>query len=341
MANSAPEWSGPGLEGVERTMRRALEPPDASVAQLYGWLSYHVGYTSIDGRVDDGRRGKGVRPSLCLAACAAVGGSKLSAEQAAAAIELTHEFSLIHDDLQDRDRVRRGRPALWTEIGDAQAIGAGDTLFSIARHVLASIEGIETEVRLDINTQYDRACIRLSEGQFLDLVFEGRDDVGVDEYFGMVERKTGALLGAAAGIGARLGGADAASVDALTDAGEAIGVAFQVRDDVLGLWGSAGLIGKPAGNDLRRGKKSLPIVFALNEPSAGNAIRRFWAAGAPESEADSVLEHIEAAGAKHFAEGEAARYVDLAVAALNRVPLDPGETQILVDLAHAAISRRS
>lgn len=333
------EFSGPLLEGVEGTMRRALEPPDQSVAQLYAWLRYHIGYAGLDGHSEDGRRGKGVRPSLCLTACAAAGGSTDRAATAAAAIELTHEFSLIHDDLQDRDRMRRGRPALWTEIGDAQAIGAGDCLFSIARRVFSSIEGIDDEVRSDIAARYDGACIRLSEGQFLDLVFEGRDDLSVEDYVDMVARKTGALLGAAAGIGARLGGADAKTVDALTAAGEAIGVAFQVRDDMLGLWGSAGLTGKPAGNDLRRGKKSLPIVFALNNASAGDAIRRFWEAGAPEGDTQYVLESIKEAGAKSFAEAEAARYVSRAMTALDSVSLEPIYARRLVALAEDAILR--
>lgn len=339
MPDPLTEWSGTALEGVERAMRRALSPPEPAVAELYGWLSYHIGYSDLEGRPELGRRGKGVRPTLCLLACAAAGGTSERAERAAAAIELTHEFSLIHDDLQDRDRTRRGRPAVWTRIGVAQAIGAGDVLFSIARRELASVEGLSDEARTDVFQRYDAACIRLAEGQYLDLRFEDRVDVRVDEYVGMVARKTGALLSAAAGIGARLGGASAEAAEALADAGLSIGIAFQARDDILGLWGAAGQTGKPAGNDLRRGKKSLPIVFALEQPAVAALLRSFWQDGAPEDRVDDTLEAIERCGALDFAERQAETHADRAISALQRTRLDPEAAASLEALAREAIRR--
>lgn len=320
-------------------MRRSLEPPDPALAELYGWIRYHIGFSTIDGLPADGRRGKGIRSALCLAACAAAGGPEEDAEAAAAAIELTHEFSLIHDDLQDRDRLRRGRPALWTVVGEAHAIGAGDVLYSIARHVLSTMPGVDAEILRDVERRYDLACIRLSEGQYLDLTFEERGQIGVEAYLDMVERKTGALLGAAAGIGAGLGEADAETAESLESAGLAIGVAFQIRDDILGLWGSTGRTGKPAGNDLRRGKKSLPIVHALTDAETGRAIQRYWDAGAPEAETLPMLERLDAMGARGYAEREAERYVEMAMSAIDGLDLRPAGARRIADIAREAIGR--
>ena len=333
-------WHSPSLGGVERLIRSALQPPpESSVTELYDWLNYQVGWSTLDGAPASGRRGKGVRPSLCLVACAAAGGPIERAEPAAAAIELTHEFSLIHDDLQDRDETRRGRPALWTAIGDAQAITAGDALFGIARLLLSGAKGAPADSRLDVVARYDRACIRLAEGQYLDISFEDRHDVTLEEYLEMVACKTGALLGVAAGIGARLGGSDARTADDLESAGEAIGIAFQIRDDILGLWGAGEKTGKPAGNDLRRGKKSLPILFALDEPSTRSAVTAYWDAGAPDGSTLALLDLIDQVGARQYAEDQAEHYANRAIHALEALPLRAAPIRSIIDLASAAVHR--
>jgi geranylgeranyl diphosphate synthase type I len=286
------------------------------------------------------RRAKGVRPRLCLLACEAVGGPVGRAVPAAAAIELTHEFSLIHDDLEDGDRRRRGQPALWTVIGAPQAINAGDALFAIARDLLRRSE-LPCQVVAELQRRYDHATMQLAEGQYLDLAFESRADVDEDAYVAMVQRKTGALLGAAAAMGALAGGAPASTADALAIYGEAVGVAFQIQDDVLGLWGEPRRTGKPAGADLQRRKKSLPIVMALAERALGGALAARYA---PSAEAPSAAEAAALAARLELAyrgrsEGLAQAWALRAMVSLSGLDLAAGARQGLETLARAAVYR--
>ncbi|MFN2251916.1 MAG: polyprenyl synthetase family protein, partial [Anaerolineae bacterium] len=251
----------PRLAPVHEVMRRAVAPAGDQRDGLYHWLGYHLGWSTPDGRPADERRAKGVRPLVCLLASRAVGGDDTAAVPAAAAIELTHEFSLIHDDIEDGDRTRRGRAALWTLTGMPHGINSGDALFGIARSQLA-LSPVAPDVLADLYARYDDACIRLAEGQYLDLSFETADYVTVDDYVDMVSRKTGALLAAAAGLGARAGGASPDVADSLTRYGLALGVAFQIKDDLFDYGEQR--IGKPTGIDIKEQKMTLPLIYALN-----------------------------------------------------------------------------
>jgi geranylgeranyl diphosphate synthase type I len=226
---------------------------------------YHLGWEDEQGNPSDAG-GKGVRAGLCLLACEAAGGDWQKAVPAAAAVELVHSFSLVHDDIQDGDRERHHRPAVWTVWGQAQAINAGDALLALARLALASLDDPELHTRCA--RCVDEATLEMVEGQTLDLEYESRDDVSAEEYLAMSARKTGALFGCALQVGAMVGGAGDEQPDEFGRLGRTLGIAFQVRDDVLGIWGVESKTGKPAGADLRRGKKSLPVVVALNGPRA-------------------------------------------------------------------------
>lgn len=320
-------------------MRAVVTPPDSSLAQVYGWLRYHLGWAERDGSPAEARRAKGIRPLVCLTACTAVGGRIERAQCAAAAIELTHEFSLIHDDLQDGDRLRRGRPALWTWIGVPQAINAGDLLFGLARRQLSAAE-LPAELKADLEARYDAACILLAEGQYLDISFELADSISIEDYIGMVERKTAALLAAAASMGAACGGGTQGACDALDHYGRALGVAFQIQDDILGVWGRSDRTGKPAGRDLIRKKRSLPIVTALADPTLGKVLADLWSPPEPDpAVAAAAAQAMFEAGIPAQSTAVAHLYAAQAEAALSGLDLEPTAKTALLALVRRAVER--
>jgi len=185
------------------------------------------------------------------------------------AIELTHRFTLIHDDIEDGDTERHHRPTLWNLWGIPQAINTGDGMFALSRQVLldALDHGVESGLVVRLAALLDRAVQRLAEGQYLDLSFETRQDVSVALYLEMIQRKTAALMSCAAEMGALLGTHEQEMIKRLRTFGQAIGIAFQVRDDILGVWATTAELGKTAAGDLYRRKKSLPILHALEQAS--------------------------------------------------------------------------
>ena len=329
----------PRLAPVHEVMRRAVAPAGDQRDGLYHWLGYHLGWSTPDGRPADERRAKGVRPLVCMLASRAVGGDDTAAVPAAAAIELTHEFSLIHDDIEDGDRTRRGRAALWTLTGMPHGINSGDALFGIARSQLA-LSPVAPDVLADLYARYDDACIRLAEGQYLDLSFETADYVTVDDYVDMVSRKTGALLAAAAGLGARAGGASPDVADGLARYGLALGVAFQIKDDVLGLWGDPERTGKPVGSDIQRRKKSLPVVAALAAPELGPRLLDLYSGPDPTpDDARRAAEAMERAGVRESAIAIAEDFGATAKAELESRASADGPRAELAELVRRVMQR--
>ncbi len=247
---------------IEGELRCILSEKEVPCRQL---LHYHLGWTDPQGNPTPGFGGKALRPTLCLLACQAVGGQIEQALPAAAALELVHNFSLVHDDIQDGDTQRRHRPTLWYLWGQPQAINAGNVLRTLAGVALERLDaaGVPVAQRLAASAVLDRACLEMIEGQYLDIGYESRLDITTQAYLEMVERKSAALIGCALHLGALLGGGDDATVAAFRSAGRKLGLAFQVQDDVLGIWGREETTGKPSGNDIRRRKKSYPVVLAL------------------------------------------------------------------------------
>jgi len=231
---------------------------------LYRMMRYHLGWEDAQGRPTEAAGGKALRPGLCLWACEALGGERRKCLAAAAALELTHNFSLVHDDIQDGDRERRHRPTVWAVWGQGQAINAGDSLATLARLVLLRLaeEGLEPAAVVRACRILDEACLAMIEGQCLDLEFEDRAEVSLDEYLEMIEKKSGALFGAAIHLGALTAGADEGLGERFGRAGRLLGTAFQVRDDLLGVWGRRDVTGKPEAADIRRRKKTLPLLYA-------------------------------------------------------------------------------
>ncbi len=265
---------------VERTMQALLDryaarfPTLPDTLPVYEVLAYHLGWRDERLQPASGVGGKRFRPALCLAVALAVCGDAARAVGIAAAIELLHNFTLIHDDIQDRSRVRRHRPTIWALWGDAQAINAGDALFVLSQiAALEAARALEPGRGEELVRRFNETALLIVEGQVLDLSFEQRSEVSVNEYLTMIERKTAALIAYSAWAGALVAGAPTEVAARLERFGRALGLGFQIRDDYLGVWGDPAVTGKPRGDDLRQRKKSLPIVLVLERAATDD---RSW-----------------------------------------------------------------
>ena len=261
-------------------------PPDAAAGH-YQIMQYHMGWLDAELRPVAAPAGKRIRPLLCLLACAAAGGDPGAALPAAAGLELLHNFSLIHDDIEDDSPLRRHRPTTWTIFGLPITCNAGDAMFSLAHTAFYRMEalGVPPATVLAALRRFDEMCVALTEGQFLDMSFEGRLSVTPDDYFRMIAGKTGALLAVAPEIGALVAGAAPATVAAYRRYGAALGLAFQLQDDILGIWGDESATGKSAASDILSKKKSLPVLYALAHEAVGAELTALYA-GADFTEPD-------------------------------------------------------
>ena len=237
-----------------------------AVLPLYDMVRYHMGWVDENGRPLNADPGKRLRPLLCLLACDAVGGQIDVALPAAAALELIHNFTLIHDDVMDADHERRHRRTVWSIWGSAHAINAGDLLYSLGIASMSQLvqRGVSASNAVTAIGRLEQVCVQVIEGQYLDLEFESRLDVSPADYIEMIGKKSAALISFPMEIGALVGGADKNIQSNIADAGRAIGLVFQIRDDFLGVWGDRRFTGKPVGGDIMRKKKSLPAVLAFD-----------------------------------------------------------------------------
>lgn len=256
-----------------------------------GFLDYPLGWVDHDLRPLDppAPSGKRLRPALCLLVAEAVGGDYRSALAPAGAIELIHNFSLVHDDIQDQSPLRRGRPTVWDRWGSAQAINVGDSLFSLAQLALLDDESTAPVLRVEAAQALNQACLRLVEGQFLDLDLQDSGAATLEAYQSMVGGKTAALLACSARLGARYGGADAEQAARFASFGRQLGLAFQYQDDWLGVWGDPAETGKSAETDLRTRKQALPALLGLS--ASGPTADRFRAVFMSNTELDPDQAH--------------------------------------------------
>ena len=331
------------LEGARASldpeMRAAVESLPPAMRRI---ALYHFGWTEPDGTPAAGGAGKAIRPALVLTAAAALGGPRAreAALRAAVAVELVHNFTLLHDDVMDRDTTRRHRPTAWTVFGDADAILAGDALQALALRLLAE----------DPHPASSAAAARLADcvvelcaGQHADTALEKRHpgEVSLDEVLAMAEAKTGALLGCACALGALYAGAGDAEVRALDAFGREAGLAFQLIDDVIGIWGDPSRTGKPVGADLAARKKSLPVVAALTSGGpAARELAELYEAPYDEEDLQRTALAVERAGGRDWAQAQAADHMARAVQALARAVPDPEEAGGLLALAEF-VTRRS
>jgi geranylgeranyl diphosphate synthase, type I len=325
---------------TQREMRAMVSEAPQS---LYAWMRYHLGWEDRDGRSVEGRRGKMLRPVALLLAAEALGGDPEQAAPAAASVELIHNFSLLHDDVEDASEFRHGRPTVWTFAGAAQAINTGDGMYTIAR--LGQYRLVEAGVPPDrvlaVMRELDEACIRLVQGQYLDISFEERNDVTLDEYVEMAHGKTAAMFAGPFAAGAILAGADEAIVEAFRAYGRHLGLAFQAIDDILGIWGDEELTGKPVGDDLRTRKMTFPVIHALhsNGPEAARLRAAYAVRPAPHEDTASLARLVEATGAREATVTTAQREEQAALDALRSAGMPDDVIDLCAAYARSAVGR--
>ncbi|MDP9868002.1 MULTISPECIES: polyprenyl synthetase family protein [Streptosporangium] len=316
-------------ELVRPALRQAVATLPEPVRQV---ADYHLGLSGGSAVA----AGKALRSALVLAGCRAVGGDVRRAVPGAVAVELVHEFSLLHDDVIDEDRVRRHRPAAWVRFGTGQAVLAGDAMWALALRTLSQThDAAALEVLI-------RTLTDLMRGQSQDVAFANRGDITVEEYRSMAEGKTGALLGGACAIGALLGGSSADRAEELGRFGRHLGIAFQCADDVLGIWGRAERTGKPVGSDIAARKKTFPVLAALAHPGeAGRSLAEMYHRPQPPSPQECVLmtDLVERAGGRIEAEAEAETQIGAALACLDRAEPGPAARAELAMIASWAVRR--
>ncbi|MEX2445782.1 MAG: polyprenyl synthetase family protein [Dehalococcoidia bacterium] len=327
---------------VQREMREVVgDAPEP----LFAWMRYHLGWQDADGAAVESSPGKMLRPVALLLAVEQCGGSVEQALPAAAAVELVHNFSLIHDDVEDASAVRRGRPTLWALTGAAHAINTGDGVYTLAHLAMQrpGLAALEPARVLAAMRELDEACLRLVRGQHLDMSFEGRMDVTQDEYLAMADGKTAAMFAAPLAMGALLGGAPAGLVDAYREFGRRLGLAFQAVDDVLGIWGDPAVTGKPVGDDLRSRKMTYPVIAALEaggEPSA--ALRRAYGSPpADDAETTGLRALVDRTPARGLTETMAQREEQAALDALRAARVSDGTLALWAQFAREAVGRVS
>ena len=315
------------LEAIEKELQRQVARLDQPrTKQFHEMLTYHMGWTGEGAGVE--ATGKRIRPLLVLLSSASFGLEEkkdekeidlywLHAKSAAAAIELIHNFSLVHDDIQDNSDKRRGRNTVWANWGAPMAINVGDALFVIANQAILDLaEYYPAEVVIKAAGILNNSCLDLTRGQFLDMSYEERNDLGIDEYWPMVGGKTSALLAACTHSGALLGNASEAEQEAYRLFGWHLGLAFQVQDDILGIWGDELITGKSAASDLVEGKNSLPVLYGLGK--RGKFAER-WAQGSiTASEVKDVAMQLEIEGGKNYAEEISIKETQKALAYLDQ-----------------------
>ncbi len=326
---------------IDLTMQRVVlsHPLIGQYQGLKEMLSYHLGWDVELNRSEV--QGKRIRPLIVLLTSAACNDDRWEAAlPAAAAVELLHNFSLIHDDIEDRSPSRRGRETVWKKWGDALAINAGDTLFTLAYEALYLLqETCPENIVLQSLKIFNSTCVRLTGGQHLDISYENERWIELEDYWKMIEGKTAALISASAQLGALIGGASNRLQQDLAEFGRSLGIAFQIQDDWLGIWGNAAQTGKSTESDLLAGKKSLPIVFALQKK--GEFAER-WLAGPIQPEEVGYLANLLIEeGAQRFAEEQAEGYTRRALQSLANANLTNNAGQALQELTLMLLKRNS
>jgi geranylgeranyl diphosphate synthase type I len=339
------------LPPLEAEMRAVVHTADPRHANLFGMLRYHMGWADAAFNPCQARTGKRVRPVLCLLACEACGGDWEQALPAAAAIELLHNFSLIHDDIEDRDETRRGRPTVWSLWGEAQGVNAGDTLFALAQLALLRLfeRTVPATTVVAALRLFNQACVALTGGQYLDIGFEScsplQHTVSIADYLAMIEGKTATPVACACEMGALVatapdsvaGPGSSVQREHLRSFGRHLGLAFQMRDDVLGIWGDPALTGKPVGADIARRKKSLPILHGLERSAELRALLAQETLSA--ADVHRATELLQGANSREYAERLAQEHHAQALAALEEVNLQGPAAQALQELAQRLLSR--
>jgi geranylgeranyl diphosphate synthase type I len=327
------------LPPLEAEMQAIIRASDSRHADFFGMMRYHMGWVDEAFASCQASAGKRVRPVLCLLCCEACGGDWEQALPAGAAIEIMHNFTLVHDDIEDRDETRRGRSTVWALWGDAHGINVGDAMYALSNLALLLLaeRGVPAPTVVAACCLFNITQLSLTGGQYLDIGFESRNHVSVEDYLAMIEGKTAALAACSCQMGALIADASEAQCESLREFGRHLGLSFQMRDDVLGIWGDPTLTGKPAGADIARRKKSLPILHGLER---SEDLRKLLKQDElSTSDVDRATELLERVGSREYTEQLAQKYHGQALAALEGAGLGGPAAQALYELEQSLLNR--
>ena len=335
------------LESIEEELQRQVARLDQPrTKEFHDMLTYHMGWTGAGaGPLATGKR---IRPLITLLSVASClnkvevekvkGLNWLHAKSAASAIELIHNFSLVHDDIQDNSNLRRGRQTVWVKWGSPMAINAGDALFVIANQAILDLaEHYPAEIVVGAAKILNDCCLDLTRGQFLDMSYEERTDLTMEDYWPMIGGKTSALLSACTHIGSLLGYAKETEQEAYRLFGYHLGLAFQVQDDILGIWGDESVTGKSAASDLVEGKNSLPVLFALGKN--GKFAERWRQGPITYADVGVVSSLLVDEGGREFAEKMSELETQKALGFLKQADPQGEAGQAMLELANMLLKR--
>ncbi len=334
------------LQTYAQEMRSAIEcdlqqvidqAVPAEYPDLRAMLTYHMGWEGEGAGPE--AQGKRIRPLLVLLSSEAAGGTWRQALPAASAVELLHNFSLVHDDVQDNSPVRRSRATVWVKWGVPQAINAGDTLFTVAFLTLQRlVETIPAPQVIQANRVLQKTCLYLTQGQYLDLSYKSRRSLPLEAYWPMVGGKTSALLSCCTELGALVAGVQPVRQKAFGEYGYTLGLAFQVLDDWLGIWGDVALTGKSVESDLASGKKTLPVLYGLSQN--GHFAQRWQQGNVTPEEVPDLAQMLREEGAYDYTLTTAQRLTDKALDTLNQVVEENDAAYALVTLTRQLLQRK-
>ncbi|MDR3576375.1 MAG: polyprenyl synthetase family protein [Anaerolineaceae bacterium] len=327
----------PAIENeLQQTIARVLGGDQVGLREM---LAYHLGWIGTDAGPE--AQGKRIRPLLvllCSLAAGKAGARWQDSLPAAAGIELIHNFSLIHDDIQDQSQLRRGRPTVWVKWGVPQAINAGDLMFTIAHLAVLGVSSTKTpQITLDASCLLHQACVDLTRGQYLDLAYENEKTIPLEAYWPMIAGKTAALLACCTEMGALLAGSPPEQRKAFRQFGYSLGLAFQVLDDWLGIWGDTELTGKSAENDLVSGKKTLPVLYGISQ---NREFARRWISGSIQlHEVNRLAKVLVDEGAQAYTNAMADQLTSEALVALDSACDRNEAAGALYELANQLLKR--
>ncbi|HEX9089879.1 MAG TPA: polyprenyl synthetase family protein [Anaerolineales bacterium] len=326
------------LLAIEEELKLAVEQArDIGNSQLYEILSYHMGWQDPANR--DKPHSKRIRPLLVLLTCSAAGGNWQAALPASAAVELVHNFSLIHDDIEDNSPLRHGRDTVWKKWGTPHAINAGDAMFTLAHlQSVRMAEHIPLASALKAVEILQQACLYLTQGQYLDLAYEIQDNVPLEDYWHMVDEKTAALFSASTELGALSASAEPPTCEVLKRFGRLLGLAFQVQDDFLGIWGDSMLTGKSNQSDLVTRKKTLPVLYGLTK--AGKFASLWRQKSDDPGCIFELIRLLEMEGGKEFTQAQGAVLVNKALLLLDEAHPTGLPAELLSNLVRSLTNRQ-
>jgi len=322
---------------IETELQKQVSRLDQPRTKLFHeMLTYHMGWTGEGAGPE--ATGKRIRPTLVLLSAAASGGDWQQALPAAAAVELVHNFSLVHDDIQDNSPKRRGRDTAWVKWGAPLAINVGDALFVMSNQAIIDLKAnYPAEVVVRAAEILHNTCLDLTRGQFLDMSYEERNDLAVADYWPMIAGKTAALLAACCQIGALLGGADESLQETYRSFGHYLGLAFQVQDDILGIWGDETVTGKSAASDLVEGKNSLPVLIGLGK--RGKFSDRWSQGPIQQDEVEELARVLASEGGYGEAKEASIQMTDMAINSLREADPQGEAGEALFELTNRLLNR--